>query len=149
MTLERSRKVLRYAGILAVAGGMIAMAIGIMLTTGKAYMNQGTLLMAGPETTIIGSQNKADGILATFSGAFGLAEGVCSFLASKKNKFGNVAWIFSLLSLLSSLGNCGSQIRENGFTVLNTLNLLISVSVCGLIFASASKVRKAHMETVA
>ncbi|MBQ6478734.1 MAG: hypothetical protein IJI44_05110 [Erysipelotrichaceae bacterium] len=148
MNLERSRKILRYAGILAIIGGLIATMIGIMLTTGKAQLTQGTLQLAG-SNEMIGNESRTDGILATFSGAFGLAEGVCSFLASKKNKFGNIAWFFSLLSFVSNLGNCGSQIHENGFTLLNIINLLISFAVCGVIFASANKVRKAHKTAAA
>ncbi len=149
MTLERSRKILRYAGVLAIIGGITAIAIGMMTTTGKADIDQGTLLLADPGSSLASSENRADGLLATFSGAFGLAEGVCSFLASKKNRFGSATWIFLLLSFVSNLGNCGSQIIEDGFTILNTVNLLITLALCGVIFASANRVRKAHREAVA
>ncbi len=144
MTLERSRKILRYAGILAIIGGTMAVVIGMLLTTGRAHIVHGTLHMAGKSNLTAVGDSRTDGILATFSGACGLAEGVCSFLASKKNHFGSAAWIFSFLSFVSNLGTCGSQIHENGFTVMNIINLMITLAVSGVILASAAKVRREH-----
>lgn len=143
MTLDRARKVLKTFGILAMIGGLLAIVLGLMMTAGRqnvltqSYAN--SLQSYGLTDT-----SRTGGLLTAFSGACGLAEGVCSFLASKKNRFGSIASGFSLLALIFNVGNCGNQIREEGFTLLNTINLLITLAICAVIFASANKVRKAH-----
>ena len=143
MTLDKAKRILRIAGIVAVIGGFFAMILGIMLTTNRQNTLT-TLYTNNLQSNGFSDSSKTSGLLTTFSGAFGLAEGVCSFLASKKNRYGSIAGTFSLLSLILNVGNCGNTIREEGFTLLNSVNLLITLCICGVIFASANKVRKAH-----
>lgn len=82
------------------------------------------------------------GIITLVSGIIALIQGIVSLKASKDNKFGNVAWIFAILGLISSVTNSISNMKSDG-SLSGVVTAVLSVVLSVLILLAAGKVREA------
>ena len=142
MTLETSRKILKISGILAIicAVFVIITAIAIFGVGGLAATNTEVQAYENAAEGIAGML--IGGILALVSGIIALIEGIISVKASKNNKFGNAAWIFAIIGLISSVVSSINGIMSDA-SASGIVSAVLSVAISVLILLAAGKVREA------
>ena len=145
MTLEQARKILKVIGIITIIGAVISLVMGILVVFGA-----GDVALTDPEV-----QTEADyqeivgyfiisGIALAIAGVCSLIEGVFSILASKNGKYGKICWIFSIISLVTSLYNGITNLFKGEFKLSNVVSLLVSLALNALVLVAANTVKTAY-----
>ena len=142
MSLETSRKILKIFGVLGIIGAIFVLIAGLLVILGGGL----AATDAGAEAGLTAKDSAAlmiIGFITILTGALSLIEGIVSVKASKDNKYGNLAWIFALLSILSSAVNAIYQIATNGFKLGDIITYIITIAIGALILVAANNVKQA------
>ena len=145
MALEQARKILKVIGIITIIGAVISLVMGILVAFGA-----GDVALTDPEV-----QTEADyqeivgyfiisGIALAIAGGCSLNEGGFSILASKNGKYGKICWIFSIISLVTSLYNGITNLFKGEFKLSNVVSLLVSLALNVLVLVAANTVKTAY-----
>ena len=144
MNLENDRKILKITGIISIIGAVLTCIIGILNLIG--------VFAGGESAAVVGMiQKKAMkyiilGIVTIISAICYLVQGIASIKASKQNKYGTKAIIWAIISMMISICRAWSEIRCYEWTIPTITGLVITISIVGLIYFEAKKVKEAYRE---
>ncbi len=145
MTLEQARKILKVAGIITIIGAIISLIMGILVVYGS-----GDVALTDPEVKTDADYQEMvgyfiiSGIALGIAGVCSLIEGVFSILASKNGKYGKICWIFSIISVVTSLYHGIANLFKGEFKWSNLLSLLVSLALNALVLVAANTVKTAY-----
>ncbi len=142
MTLEKARTVLKITGIITIILAVLGIILGGLMIAGGGVAATMPDVQTSEESQVGAVAIVLIGIILIISAAISLIEGIFSYLASKNNKYGTVAWVFALLGLISSALSAYSQIKESAqFSTI--IGVILGILLSILILMAAAKVKEA------
>ena len=145
MTLERSKTILKYCGIVIAIIAVLYLFLGLFLAFGGGYasvnmpqaqtdpeMHKGTLaIMVG-------------GILMAIRGIIHLLQGIFSVKAAKDNKFAKKAYVFAILGLIAAVISAISEFAAPSQTnkVSTIIGLIGGIMISAVMVFAAKTVKE-------
>lgn len=141
MQLETAKKVLKIFGIIGIIFAVLGIILGIMFLAGGGL--GATQAQTDEDVAAVGILMVL-GIVMIIGCILSLIEGIFSVKASKDGKYGKVAWVFAILSIISSAFSLIGSIMNpgSGSTGSAIVGLIIAITV----FVAAKTVKQAHFE---
>ena len=145
ISIDTCKKILKYAGIVMIVMALLTIALGVAATF------FGVSAPGAQEGAI--DENTAKGIAALLfggasliiSGLIDLAAGIVSVKASSEAKFAKPAWIFSIISLLTSCFSAYKIFTRTSCTAGDIASAVISILLSILVCYAAYMLKK-HAE---
>ena len=142
MTLENSKKLLKIAGILFVISSLISIYFGGFMTYVGLAGNNAAEIQNHPDYQLVTGFYTLAGIAFVISGIIHLFQGVFSAKAAKDSKYGNKAYIFSILGLISTIAFTIATLFAKNNTVSTYIGLVGGLILGVVVFLAAKKVKE-------
>ena len=142
MTLENSKKLLKIAGILFVISSLISIYFGGFMTNIGLAGNNAPEIQNHPDYQVVIRFYILAGIAFIISGIIHLFQGIFSAKAAKDSKYGNKAYIFSILGLISTIAFAIATLFAKNNTVNTYIGLVGGLILGVVVFLAAKKVKE-------
>ena len=142
MTLENSKKLLKITGILFVISSIISIVFGGFMTYGGVAGNNAPEIQTHPDYQLVTGFFIVAGIAFIISGIIHLFQGIFSTKAAKDSKYGNKAYIFSILGLISTIASAVATLFAKNNTVSTYIGMVLGLILGVLVLLAAKKVKE-------
>lgn len=142
MTLETSKKLLKITGILFVISSLISIVFGGYMTNVGLAGNNAPEIQNDPNYQVVIRFFILAGIAFIISGIIHLFQGIFSTKAAKDSKYGNKAYIFSILGLISTIASAIATLFAKNNTVSTYIGLVGGLILGVVVLLAAKKVKE-------
>ena len=142
MTLETSKKLLKITGILFVISSLISIVFGGFMTYGGLAGNNAPEIQNHQDYQVVTGFFILAGIAFVISGIIHLFQGIFSTKAAKDSKYGNKAYIFSILGMISTIASAIATLFAKNNTISTYIGLVGGIILGVVVLFAAKKVKE-------
>ena len=147
MTLAKARKILKTVGIITIIGSAITILISIMIVVGLDDLVASEMeIQTEAQYQELEAFFVVSAVALIAAGICSLVEGVFSILASRNNRYGKICWLFSIVSIVTTIYQFISNLFKGRYEWYNPVSMLIALALNVLALYAAKTVKSAYEE---
>lgn len=143
MSIESSKRVMKIAGFLTIAGAVMAILGGGLIALTGGIGTQVPEIQADSQMQESVQVLLTGGIIEIISGVLSLIEGFCSYSAGKNEKHIKAAWFFAFIAMTGSILRVASFFLKPVSDTKTIISIFLALVMNVIIFIAANSLKKA------